>query len=498
MHYRIVVALISLMYGVVLVWSIITLITPPRLSVALTVLPGPLHVASVAPGSMLWARGVRAGDVVLALDGQPPVASVHAAWTGEQIEVRTTTGETVVVDAATIGQVRHKTWSLVLLSPWFLLLGTLVYLRAPQPLIGRATFALFVSAAFALALAPLSISENVVAVVAEWSAVPLFGACFAHFCRTFPTPRKGPQQWLLFLPLCGAIVVNLFTLLFPPIYEMAALMRVTMLLGYLLLGLGLLMHALVTAREQPARRGLAIISGGTLASMLPFVGAYLIPTVLNRTPVLAAEYAILPLAILPASFAYAILRHQVLNISLVQRWLVRLLVWSALLTLYASGVYVAQWLMRSLPEPARSFVLAALLVVLVGVSFTWLRTQLQQMIDRVVFKDSYEYRHALGELSRDLSSATNLDTLSATLPSTLRHLMNLDFALLLVHEASGARTIGSAGAYNQRCCLTYQWQPMTRRRCHSSYPWGMATSMCCWCPCALKMPSLHTFVLGAR
>jgi signal transduction histidine kinase len=103
--------------------------------------------------------------------------------------------------------------------------------------------------------------------------------------------------------------------------------------------------------------------------------------------------------------------------------------------------------MRSLPEPARSFLLAALLVVLVGVSFTWLRTQLQQMIDRVVFKDSYEYRHALGELSRDLSSATNLDTLSATLPSTLRRLMNLDFALLLVHEASGVRTIGRAGAY---------------------------------------------------
>jgi len=450
MHRNIVVGLVSLMYGIVLVWSLVTLITPPRLSVALTELPGSMHIAAVAPGSMLWDRGVRPGAVVLALDGQRPAAVVGAAWTGERVEVRAATGETILVDAATIGHQRAKTWSLVLLSPWFLLLGTLVYLRAPHPPVGRATFALFVSAAFALALAPLSISEYIAAVVAEWIAVPLFGACFTHFCFTFPTSRggPGPRRWiLLLLPLCGAIVVSLLTLRYPSLYEHAALVRMSILLGYLLIGLVVLSHAFISTPDHPARRGFAIISGGTLASMLPFVGLYLLPTVLHHPPVLAAEYAILPLALLPATFAYAILRHQVLNISLVQRWLVRLLVWSALLAVYAGSVYAAQRVMRTLPEPAHSFLLTGLLVVFVGVSFTWLRTQVQQVIDRVVFKDSYTYRDALRALSHDLSRATNLDTLSISLPSTLRRLMNLDFALLLVHEAPSARTIGSAGTY---------------------------------------------------
>jgi hypothetical protein len=109
-------------------------------------------------------------------------------WTGERVQVQSATGQTITVEAAMIRQGRD-TWPLVLLSPWFLLLGTLVYLRAPHPAIGRATYALFASAAFALALAPASINEYLVGVIAEWTAVNVFVAYFALFFLVFPRPR---------------------------------------------------------------------------------------------------------------------------------------------------------------------------------------------------------------------------------------------------------------------------------------------------------------------
>ncbi len=75
--------------------------------------------------------------------------------------------------------------------------------------------------------------------------------------------------------------------------------------------------------------------------------------------------------------------------------------------------------------------------------FRWLYDRLRRLLDHLIFKDSYDYRSSLQRLSQDLSLAGHLDTLGAT----LRRLMNLDFAVLLVRDERdehGARAVGAA------------------------------------------------------
>jgi two-component system sensor histidine kinase ComP len=310
---------------------------------------------------------------------------------------------------------------------------------------------LFSAAAFALALAPGSIADKPIAAIAEWVALVVFATYFALFFLSFPDDLLGYNRWFraaLLILSSGVILLSFLTLLQPLLYEVAALLRLVILLVYMLLGVGVGIFQFVTKRNQPERSGLAIISSGTLISILPFIGLFLLPTLFGRTPILIAEYAILPLAILPASFTYAILRHNVINISLLQRWLVHMSVWSILLVSYASIIYGAQWLVEGLERSTRSMIFAIGLVLFVGVSFDWLRTRLQQIFDRVIFKDSYEYRQALRALSYDLSNATNIDTLSISLSDPLRRLMNLDFALLLIQEPHGPRAVGGVGTYD--------------------------------------------------
>lgn len=443
--------LVGLAYGIVLTLNIVALLTPPRLSLVIVVPPaGPPRVGWVLPGSLLWDKGVREGEQLLALDGRPPSTRDAGDWRGNRLLARTHAHGVVAVDAGAIRQ-GHDAWPLLALSPWFLLFGALVGPRAARPVIGRTAYALFASAAFALALAPATDGNEPVATVAEWVVVPLFTACLCLFFLSFPTPRGTPRLRAalaapaLVIGVCGVAAAR-----WPALYDITSSVRLAIELVYLAVSIGLLIASFVVAREGDTRRGLTIISVGTLASILPFGALYSAPTLLGVRPLMAAEHAVVALALLPISFAYAILRHNVLHIQLLQRWLVHGLLWTTLLAMYVSAAALLYRLpLSAVPAPARSVGPTAMLAIVVGISFRWLYDRIRRLLDRLIFKDVYDYRVSLQRLSRDLSLASDLDTLGASLPATLRSLMNLDFAVLLVTGSRGNPSVSEANGAHE-------------------------------------------------
>ena len=441
------VGAIGAIYALVLVLNIAALQRPPQFTLLLSgQMQGRLHVAWLPPGGTLWDRGLRAGDVVLALDGRRPAPRDAGLWTGSRVAVRVgAAGPAVIVDARSMLP-GHDSWPLLALSPWFLLLGSLVTLRTPRPAVGRATYALFASAAFSLALAPAAIAEVPLATVAEFAAVCLFAGCFARFFLEFPTARGGARlrAGIWAAPL-AVIALYLVALLRPALYGPSAAARLALLLAGLLLGAGLLIHALVTGRDPEARRGLAIICASTVAAILPFVALYLAPQLLRGTPLLPSEHAILALGILPDGFAYAILRHRALDVRLAQRWLVHGLLWALLVALFTVAVSACHWLLGPVIEPYRTLALAAVLALLATLFFRVLYDLMRLGIDRLLFKDSYEYGTALRRLSGDLAAMADLDSVGTALPLRVKQLLNLDFAALLVRDQQGLSVCGSAG-----------------------------------------------------
>lgn len=436
-------------YAVTLMLNVITLLTPPQLALTLSVRSnGDAQVEWVLPDGMLWDKGgVRPGDVVIALDGRTPTSQDAGRWSGDSVVVRTATGDVKSFDTGWLQYVRG-TWPLLVLSPWFFVLGTLVYARARRPAVGRATYAFFASAAFALAMAPGAVEEHVALVVTEWAAVTLFPACFLLFFLEFPVSRGSTRLRVLLLTppvLVGGL--RPVTLVWPSLLELVSLLRLAVLLLYLLAGIGLPAYSLFTSRDRDSRRGLLILCAGTAMSILPFLALYVAPTLLGRVSFLPPQQAILPLALMPISFAYAILRHDVFRVPLLQRWLVQGLLWVGLLVPFVGVVYVLHRLLDVLPETSYVLVIEAVLVLLAGVLVVQLRYPLRRLLDRLIFKDSYDYRTSLQGLAADLSVAADLDTLGMSLPGTLRRLMNLDFAVLLVHDRGRLSARGAVGPY---------------------------------------------------
>jgi signal transduction histidine kinase len=439
---------LSLAYAAVLGLGVAAQLSPPPFTLALAApTAGSARIIWVLPGGSLWEAGIRQGDLVLALDGRPPTPRDADWWSGRGVRVRTGAGEVVTLDAAAAYR-GHVAWPLLLLSPWFYLLGTLVFLREPRYAAARATLALFACASFALGLAPATLQGGPLAAAGNHILVTLFPAAFLLFFLTFPTRHGGkPLYTLVLVPALVVAALSLLALARPALYDVAHLLQLSVLALYLAIGAGVSVYSFVMGGDRGERRGLAIIAGGTTLSVLPFVGLYLAPTLLGRPHLLAAEYAILPLALLPASFAYAILRHHVLGVPLLQRWLVQGLLWFGLLVPCAATLYALRGPLEALHGTMYKLLVETVLVLFVGISFGQLHSPLRRFLDRLIFKDSYDYRASLQRLSQDLSVAGDLDTLAGSLPETLRRLMNLDFAVLLVQGVRGAYARGVAGNY---------------------------------------------------
>jgi len=382
---------------------------------------------------------------VLALDGRPPARRDAGLWVGERLAVRGPTGGVTRVSAADL-QAGRDPLPLLVLSPWFFLLGLLVVLRAPHPHVGRAAYALFGSAACALALAPAADADAVVAGVAEFAAVLLFAASFLRFFLTFPRLRDARTRRAVLVAPLIVIALGLAGLAWPALAASAYRLRLLVLLVYLLLGAGVLARACVRERARDVRRGLTIMGAGTTLSILPFATLYLTPLLLHQPVRASAEHAALGLALLPVSFAYAILRHNVLDMRLLQRWLVYGLLWVLLLAPCTAVAYALyDWPVGGAPRAGHGLAAASLLALLAAVAFGPLYGRLRRA-DHLLFRDSYDYRASLQDLSQGLSLASDLDTLGTEVPGTLCRLMNLDFAALLVQDGAGLG-VRAAGAY---------------------------------------------------
>jgi signal transduction histidine kinase len=436
------VILLGLAYLVTISYNALILLDPPQIDFTLAFSPqNEAYITSVTPGGVISGRGIQIGDRIVALNGRPPVIGDHGYWAGQDAQIQTRAGTTVFVDAGMLVDGR-KSWPLLLLSPWFFVFGLLVYVRCQNRSVASATQALFASIAFAMALAPASIEDHLLVTNIEFVAVTLFAPCFLRFFMVFPAYRGSWRihAAIFVLPIIVSLL-GMLALGYPPLYEVAAPLRLIVLLGYIAAGVFLILYSLI--RRQSTDNGIAILGFGTIASILPFLLLYIIPMLFLRHPLLDSEYAILPLALLPMSFAYAILRHNVLNVPLIQRWLVHGTLYVGMVALYTFAIIqaVTNWFAKLLSAPFISAGIIALLVIFTVITFQWLYKRICRLLDHVFFKDSYDYYSVLQDLSRDLSTARDIDTLGVDLLRTFWELVNVEFAALLLRDQQNQKDL---------------------------------------------------------
>ena len=449
-----------------------------------------IDVRATTPGGPAAQAGIPAGDCVLGI-GRHLVNSISDASTelrkhrvGETIPylvrkgpcpspgVADSGGEVRTVPVRLSAERLGGTTYLyaAILGFLFFLIGLFVFRKRPDDQPARIFFLLCVlfMLFFVCRLRPASYWWIDI-FVQNTGTVSLFllPAVFLHFFLIFPRPKRlhfaerdewsgeEPPRWKTWLQDFLSASPTLLYILYaiPPtvfLYDVFRQLRgdrVSILSGaplsswillgdYLILGLASLAHSAFTLPDSRERRQAFHVFVGTIVGTLPYLllGIVLPSAFKNDEYVF---YGIVPMILIPLTFAYAIVRFQMMNIRFVVRRTFLYAVTTAILFgFYAVAIAGTNALFtRSKPGSSPLFSFAFFLVILPLAEF--LRRKLQTPLDKLFFRDKFDYQAALLEMSEAITGELDLGRIADYLTASVTGTMRLEKASVWLRERDG-------------------------------------------------------------
>jgi len=273
-------------------------------------------------------------------------------------------------------------------------------------------------------------------------------ALFLHFALSFPQERMANvrRRWLL--PLIyspGAALLGVWIwainrwqatgLLNHRLNQTATAYDAVF---YVLAAL-LFLRSYSRADTPLLRQQLKWLTRGALLAVLPFTLFYAVPFLLDlNMPGLATKLAGLSLVFLPLTFSWAIVRYRLMDTDLIfKRGVAYTLATGLILGAYFGIIALIALLVHNgLPQSVREWSLGISIVATAAI-FEPLKRRIQGWVDRVFDRHRYDYRKALVDFGRGLSSETNLDALLSSIVERLpRTLLVARVAVFLAPDPS--------------------------------------------------------------
>jgi sigma-B regulation protein RsbU (phosphoserine phosphatase) len=364
--------------------------------------------------------------------------------------------------------------SFVFTTPIFLITGLIVFLLKPDNQQARLlALMLGTFAALNAWLMPVKVLGEVAdylialaKILGLWS-LPLFVRFFLNFPERSPVLRRWPRlekylDWpfyLFVLPYLGgyrlpSLLRDWYFGLKPiawlsdQIWSKAA---IPMLMAYLAAGLIALIISYRVASHDAKRRLRVVVFGsgvGFLLLLLVIAGNFL--GMSERYPRLDAglEYAtLIAIPFIPLSFAYAIIRHKVIPVSLIIRRSARYVLVSrgSAVLIIASVCLIMFFVMDAVfrytsPKSGRvvGIISAVLAIIVWNLVNTFHRRVIAPLIDRHFFREAYDARQILADLSQSVRSTTDSRQLLEMVCTRIQKALHVEnLTVFLRDEESG-------------------------------------------------------------
>lgn len=381
---------------------------------------------------------------------------------GNVREVSLRTEALPIVDAA-----RNLVMFFVI-GPLFLVFAGIIYAFKPddkQAVLLVLIFASFMPGTPLVMHDVLPLAVRIIVALGEIGSLLMF-PFFFHFFLVFPerSPlvRRFPslEHWL-YLP-CALVVIPFTVLTFALLNFAPALARahnamlktlltITMVIvsGYILAGLGSLLVNYRQANKQ-SRRRLRVVVAGSLAGLLPLfmVSAYSALVGFEKINETLLRWlfgaTIVTLLLFPLSFAYAIMRHQVIPLRLIIRRGVRYLLvsrGSKIIELSTVALALALLLRVVVTRYEATDALTLALVSSVTAIILWnLSSALHHRfvapaIDRRFFRRAYDPQQLIAEVGEELRGTTDLERMQSIVGASLQEALQTERVAVLLRDA---------------------------------------------------------------
>jgi len=417
---------------------------------------------SVIPRTPGWRGGLRPGDRLSSIDGQPVISALGAEDTPWRVQpggwltyrvVRDGEAAEFAVRPSWVGGGSPVYYYLSIVGLTFLSVGLLVWLRASR---ARAAlpFVLLCQAMFLL----LVLSPTGQASLLDWSAYwgdlaarLLAPALFLHVAWILADEDRGARRrrfsvGLLYLPPVVLFLQSLYLIPFKMVYRFSdpeAAIRFKNQLDKFYIGICLILgiitavRSYLSAERLHTRWQLKWMAWGSLAGFLPAALLYFLPLSLNIRVGSWSELSVLPMAVIPLAFAAAIVRYRLLDLDIfLKRGLM-----SITLLLCAAATYAACYVVMDRAAggitPSGLNLALILATFLTAIFYPRLHQRLKASVDQIFYRERYDYRRTLVEFGEALNRELSLPVLRRKFTSRVERTFGLEVACVFVRDGAG-------------------------------------------------------------
>jgi PAS domain S-box-containing protein len=288
-------------------------------------------------------------------------------------------------------------------------------------------------------------------------------ALFLHFALSFPEERfkNLRRRWLL--PLIYAPGVGLLGLWLWAIETRQATGLLKHRLDqagtaydailYVLAAL-LFLRSYSQSNTPLQRQQLKWLTRGALLAVVPFTLFYAVPFLFDmHLPSLLTNLAGFSMVILPLTFSWAIVRYRLMDTDLIfKRGVAYTLATALLLGAYFGIIALIALVVHTrlpdvvhtqLPDTVREWGLVLTILVTAAI-FDPLKRRIQGWVDRAFDRQRYDYRKALIDFGRGLSSETDLQALLESIVERLPSTLLVARVAVFLADASGGLRLAAA------------------------------------------------------
>lgn len=441
-------------------------IVKPSMGIALSLEDEEWTVQSVDPSGAAEQAGIEVGDKPEVINGQDAQVFLQKyqdvgyvlGHLIQELTVSDNDGQlkTVYTDISPSLQSVTEVSIWLFVSLMFWAAGLFVYYERPENI--SALLLCLCGLIFGLALSANMAGERLVA-----GSLALHIAVIAttigpwlllHFFLVLPEERtrlrNNPLIYLIYLP--AAITIILYPVIGfadgQPLQDFRAVRFFGLGVGFLAV-VGVVFFNYVRAASLKTRQQMKIILIGCLTAIIPFVGLSVLPAATEGYNVMPASFSILFVSFIPLSMGYAIITKRLLDIDI----LIRRGAVYGLITVFMAVILVAAIsFVLVFGETAGIFeriIVALVLGSLATVLFGPIKKWVENTIDRLFYKDRYDYRLTIKELSNSLNRINDVEAASSIIVGTLMSALKIDGACLIIEtEKEGLHVSAAQGIFD--------------------------------------------------
>jgi len=409
----------------------------------------------VTPAGPAWQAGIRQGDRLLEIGGQPVRGAVQVTkrvWRAglwSQLRYKVERGgepfETPVVIAPAVKPLTAENY-LRVVGLIYLFIGIFIFIRrwnAPRAV----HFYVFCLVSFILYSFHYSGKLDTFDYEIYWAGVVarlLAPALLLHFALVFPERAQsslkelaklgfvyGPPLLLLLLHLnvAGASLGFL-----PWIGARVLLDQIELayLAGCFVLAGLVFYHSFRHAPSGVLRQQLKWLAGGTLAGSLPFALCYILPYAFNPLLKPWMVFSSLSLVLIPLCFGYAIIRYRLMDVDIIfKRGLAHTAATAAVAAVFFSLVGLSGDIFHTSTNDRLVVVLA---ITIASFLFQPVREWIQRRLDHFFYRDRLDYRRTLIEFGRTLTNEVRLDPMLSSVMDRISQTLLVDRLAIFVED----------------------------------------------------------------